>query len=116
MFFAAKISQIFRVTSELSDDGRTRHYRVQGQLFFASVEQFAEAFDFGQALDKVVIDVSQAHIWDISSVTALDTVILKFRRDGAQVEVVGMNKASQTLVGKLGESDKEGALERMLGH
>ena len=116
VFFAAKISQIFRVTSELSDDGRTRHYLVQGQLFFASVEQFAEAFDFGQALDKVVIDVSQAHIWDISSVTALDTVILKFRRDGAQVEVVGMNKASQTLVGKLGESDKEGALERMLGH
>ncbi len=116
IFFAAKIAQIFRVTSTLSEDGRQRTYRVEGQLFFASVEDFNAAFDFKEALDKVVIDVSHAHIWDISSVGALDMIVLKFRRDGAEVELVGMNRASETIVDKLGIHDKPGALEKLMGH
>ncbi|MBN8244376.1 SulP family inorganic anion transporter [Nitratireductor aquimarinus] len=116
IFFAAKIAQIFRVTSILSEDGRQRTYRVEGQLFFASVEDFNAAFDFKEALDKVVIDVSRAHIWDISSVGALDMIVLKFRRDGAEVELVGMNRASETIVDKLGIHDKPGALEKLMGH
>ncbi len=116
IFFAAKIAQIFRVTSTLSEDGRQRTYRVEGQLFFASVEDFNAAFDFKEALDKVVIDVSHAHIWDISSVGALDLIVLKFRRDGAEVELVGMNRASETIVDKLGIHDKPGALEKLMGH
>jgi SulP family sulfate permease len=58
-------------------------------LFYGSVEDFMDAFDFREAPERVVIDVSEAHIWDISSVQALDMAILKFRRDGAEVEVVG---------------------------
>ncbi|WP_295807990.1 SulP family inorganic anion transporter [uncultured Nitratireductor sp.] len=116
IFFAGKIAQIFRVTSTLSADGRERTYRVEGQLFFASVEDFNAAFDFKEALDKVVIDVSRAHIWDISSVGALDMIVLKFRRDGAEVEIVGMNEASETIVDKLGIHDKPGALEKLMGH
>ncbi|WP_113153318.1 SulP family inorganic anion transporter [Nitratireductor sp. OM-1] len=116
IFFAAKIAQIFRVTSTLSEDGRQRTYRVEGQLFFASVEDFNAAFDFKEALDKVVIDVSHAHIWDISSVGALDLIVLKFRRDGAEVELVGMNRASETIVDRLGIHDKPGALEKLMGH
>ena len=57
-----------------------------------------DAFDFREATERVVIDVSRAHIWDISSVQALDMAILKLRRDGAEVEVVGMNQATETLV------------------
>jgi sulfate permease, SulP family len=60
-----------------------------------------DAFDFKEAPERVVIDVSRAHIWDISSVQALDMAILKFRRDGAEVEVVGMNAATETLVDRL---------------
>lgn len=116
IFFAGKIAQIFRVTSQLSADGRARTYRVEGQLFFASVEDFNKAFDFKEALEKVVIDVSRAHIWDISSVAALDMIVLKFRRDGAEVELIGMNRASETIVDKLGIHDKPGALEKLMGH
>ncbi|MHA7885134.1 SulP family inorganic anion transporter, partial [Nitratireductor rhodophyticola] len=116
IFFAGKIAQIFRVTSTLSEDGRQRTYRVEGQLFFASVEDFNAAFDFKEGLDKVTIDVSRAHIWDISSVGALDMIVLKFRRDGAEVEIVGMNEASETIVDKLGIHDKPGALEKLMGH
>ncbi len=116
IFFAWKISRLFRVTSTATADGTQRTYRIEGQLFFASVEAFNNSFDFKESLDKVIIDVSNAHIWDISSVTAIDTVVLKFRREGAEVEIVGMNEASETLVEKLGEFDKPGALERLIGH
>ena len=116
LFFAWKIAQIFRVTSTLSDDGKARRYLVEGQLFFASVEQFNQAFDFREVLESVTIDVSRAHIWDISSVAALDMVVLKFRREGADVEIVGLNRASETIVDKLGVHDQPGALERLMGH
>ncbi|WP_404403533.1 SulP family inorganic anion transporter [Pelagibacterium halotolerans] len=116
IFFAWKIAQLFRITSEATDDGRQRTYIVEGQLFFASADEFTAAFDFKEALDKVIIDVSRAHIWDISSVQALDMVILKFRREGADVEVLGMNAASETLVDKLAIHDKPGALDSLMGH
>jgi SulP family sulfate permease len=116
VFFAGKIAQIFRVTSELSADGRSRRYSVEGQLFYASVEDFNRAFDFREALDEVIIDVSRAHIWDISSVAAVDMVVLKFRREGAAVELVGMNEASETLVDKLALHDKPGAMEQLQTH
>ena len=116
IFFAWKIAQIFRVTSELDDRGTTRTYRVEGQLFFASSDDFTSAFDFREALERVVIDVSQAHIWDISSVQALDMVVLKFRREGAEVELVGLNEASETIVDQLAVHDRPGALDDLMGH
>lgn len=116
IFFAAKIAQLFRVTSRLSPDGRHRTYEVEGQLFFASAEPFARAFDFREAVERVTIDVSRAHIWDISSVQALDMAVLKFRREGAEVEVVGLNRASETIVDRLGVSDKPGAMDDLMSH
>lgn len=114
LFFARKVAQVIQITSTL--DGETRTYEVRGQVFFASAEEFTASFDFKEALAKVVIDVSHAHFWDLTSVGALDMVILKFRRDGAEVEVLGMNEATATIVDKLGTADKPGALERMLEH
>lgn len=116
IFFAAKIAQLFNVTSTISKDGRVRTYVVEGQLFYGSVEDFMNAFDFKEALDKVVIDVSLAHIWDISSVQALDMAVLKFRRDGAEVEIVGMNAATETIVDKLAIHDKPGAMDQLMSH
>ncbi|MFN4278025.1 MAG: SulP family inorganic anion transporter [Ferrovibrio sp.] len=116
VFFAWKISQIFRISSVLSEDGTHRTYTVEGQLFFASADDFNAAFDFKEALEKVTIDLRHAHIWDISSVAALDMVILKLRREGAEVEIIGLNKASETIVDKLAIHDKPGALERLMGH
>ena len=116
MFFAWKIAQIFRITSVPGADGKSRTYVVEGQLFFASVDDFRASFDFKEVLENVIIDLSGAHIWDISSVSAIDLVVLKFRREGATVEIIGLNKASETIVDKLAIHDKPGALERLLGH
>ncbi len=115
IFFAAKIAQLFRVTSDISADGRVRTYRIEGQMFYGSVEDFMNAFDFREAPERVILDVSGAHIWDISSVQALDMAVLKFRRDGAEVEIRGLNEASETLVDRLAMHDKPGAMDA-LGH
>jgi SulP family sulfate permease len=116
IFFAGKIAQLFRVTSAISNDGRIRTYRIEGQMFYGSVEDFMNAFDFRESLEKVVIDVTEAHIWDISSVQALDMAVLKFRRYGAEVEIIGMNRASETIVDKLAIHDKPGALDKLMAH
>jgi len=116
IFFAWKIAQLFRVRSQISADGRHRTYVIEGQLFFASVEDFMAGFDFREAPERVTIDVSRAHIWDISSVAALDMAVLKFRRDGAEVDVVGLNKASETIVDRLAIHDKPGAMDQLLDH
>lgn len=116
LFFARKVAQVIRVTSTLDTATSTRTYVVRGQVFFASTDRFSSAFDFKEVLAKVVIDVSHAHFWDLSSVSALDRVILKFRREGCEVEILGMNEASATMVMKLGIADKPDALERMLDH
>ncbi|MBU2958460.1 SulP family inorganic anion transporter [Paracoccus sp. 1_MG-2023] len=116
IFFAGKIAQLFRVSSTLSEDGRHRTYVVEGQMFYGSAEDFAAAFDFREAPEHVTIDVSRAHIWDISSVQALDMVVLKFRREGAEVRITGMNEASETLVDKLALHDKPGALDKLSAH
>lgn len=114
LFFARKVSQVVEVTGTLLGDTRT--YTVRGQIFFASADSFAASFDFKEVLAAVVIDVSHAHFWDLTSVGALDKVVLKFRREGTDVEILGMNEATATIVDKLAAHDKPGALERMLEH
>ena len=116
IFFAWKVAQIFRVSSILSADGRERDYLVEGQLFFASAADFEVAFDFREKLERVRIDISRAHIWDLTGVQAVDMAVLKFRREGVEVELIGMNEASATIMDKLAVHDQPGALERMLGH
>jgi SulP family sulfate permease len=116
MFFANKVAQYKYVTSTLSEDGLTRTYKVVGQVFFASADKFVDFFDFKEAVDKVTIDLTQAHFWDITAVAALDKVVLKFRREGTAVEVIGLNEASATLVDRFAVHDKPGAVDNLMGH
>ncbi|MBW8317566.1 MAG: SulP family inorganic anion transporter [Hydrogenophaga sp.] len=114
-FFAHKVGQILRIRSLAEDEGRARTYTITGQVFFASAERFANAFDYKEVIDKVRIDVSRAHFWDITAVSALDKVVLKFRREGTEVEVIGLNDASATMVDKFAVHDKDGA-DLITGH
>lgn len=115
-FFAHKVGQILRVRSVAEDEGRMRTYTVTGQVFFASAERFIASFDFKEVIDKVRIDVSRAHFWDITAVSALDKVILKFRREATEVDVIGLNAASATMVDKFAVHDKDGAEDLMMSH
>jgi SulP family sulfate permease len=115
-FFAHKVGMILHVGSKSEDEGRVRSYRVFGQVFFASAERFIGSFDFKEVIEKVRIDVSRAHFWDITAVSALDKVVVKFRREGTEVEVIGLNEASATMVDKFAVHDKDGAEDMLMGH
>jgi SulP family sulfate permease len=115
LFFANKISHFMYVDSELDEKANTRIYHVHGQVFFNSADKFFRSFDFKEALDKVIIDLKQAHFWDLSAVDALDKVVLKFRRDGAEVEVVGLNEASTTIIDRFGVHEKPDEIEKIIG-
>jgi SulP family sulfate permease len=116
MFFANKVGQYKYAVSTLSDDDTTRTYQVVGQVFFASADRFVEFFDFKEAVDKVIIDLTRAHFWDITAVAALDKVVLKFRREGTEVEIIGLNAASATIVDKFAVHDKPDAVDNLMGH
>ncbi len=109
LFFARKVSQLFSVQSESTENRRI--YKVYGQVFFVSANDFVNSFDFKDVIENVTIDLTQAHFWDFSAVGALDKVILKLRREGTKVEILGLNKASTTLVEKLAVHDKPGVIE-----
>ena len=117
LFFANKIGRFMVVKSVKVENDDQRVYQVIGQVFFASAEHFAESFDFKDAVAKVKIDLSQAHFWDITSVSALDKVVIKFRREGAEVEIVGMNEATTTVVDKFGVHNDPKEVEKLMaGH
>ncbi len=116
IFFAWKVTRLFKVTSSLAEDGRTRTYVVYGQVFFASADAFATAFDFDEAAPRVEIDLTHAHFWDITAVAALDTVVMKYRRLGIDVEISGMNEATATMIGQHGTHERTDALDGVPAH
>ena len=115
LFFANKVSHFMYVSSELEHDNPCRRYQVVGQVFFNSSDRFVDYFDFKEVLDKVIIDVSRAHFWDVSAVAALDKVVIKYRREGAEVTVIGLNEASETIIDRFGVHDKPEEIDKVLG-
>ncbi|MHC9016014.1 SulP family inorganic anion transporter [Stenotrophomonas bentonitica] len=105
LFFARKVGRMLEIADAEAADG-SRVYTVSGQVFFASAGQFAAAFDLLHVPERVVIDLSNAHFWDLSAVGALERVAGKLRARGASVEVIGLNAASQTLVERLGRGER----------
>ena len=106
IFFMRKVGKTIAVTEiETPEEGVLR-YKVTGQLFFASADLFAASFEHHGHPTRVEIDMTEAHLWDLTGVAAVDKVVFRYRRQGAQVEVIGMNAAGQTLVDKVGKHDK----------
>ncbi|MEV8074496.1 SulP family inorganic anion transporter [Streptomyces pseudogriseolus] len=103
--FARRVARLAEVTAVTDPDGGTVVYRVTGELFFASSNELVGRFAYATDPDRVVIDLSAAHIWDASSVAALDAVETKYAQRGKTVEIVGLNEPSarirKTLSGEL---------------
>jgi len=115
LFFANKISHFMYVDSTFDEASEARIYHVHGQIFFNSADAFMNHFDFKEAVDKVIIDLTHAHFWDISAVSALDKAVIKFRREGADVELLGLNEASATIVDRFGIHDNPEEIEKVMG-
>jgi sulfate permease, SulP family len=103
--FAKRVAHLAEVTAVADPDGTSVIYRVTGELFFASSNDLVGRFDYAGDPDKVVIDLSAAHIWDASSVAALDAIETKYAQRGKTVRITGLNEASarihDTLSGEL---------------
>jgi SulP family sulfate permease len=110
LFFASKVRRILQIDSSLSDDAQSRHYVVRGQVFFASSESLVSQFDFKEDIKTVVLDVQHAHFWDLTAVEALDRIVVKFRRNGIDVTINGLNRASATMIEKFATHDKANAI------
>ncbi|MBH0048768.1 SulP family inorganic anion transporter [Pseudoalteromonas sp. SWYJZ19] len=115
LFFANKIGRFMVVKANHDEINDQITYEVVGQVFFASAEQFIASFDFKNAVANVVIDLTHAHFWDITGVSSLDKVVIKFRREGATVDVIGMNSATETVVDKFGVHNNPEEVEKLLG-
>ncbi|SDZ42825.1 sulfate permease, SulP family [Micromonospora pattaloongensis] len=101
VIFARRVAHIVEVTSAGDPDGGARTYTVHGELFFASSNDLVHQFDYAGDPDRVVIDMSRAHVWDASSVAALDAVTTKYATRGKTVEIVGLNEPSAQMHGAL---------------
>ena len=115
LFFANKISHFMYCNISYNNDKSSKTYQFVGQVFFNSADKFYETIDFKEVLDKVIIDVSRAHFWDISAVYALDKAVIKLRREGADVEIIGQNEASKTIIDRFGIHDKPEEIEKVMG-
>jgi SulP family sulfate permease len=97
IFFARRVAHLAEVTSVLDPDGGTRVYAVTGELFFASTNELVHSFDYADPTPQVVIDLTDAHVWDSSAVATLDAVVAKFKARGVTAELVGLNVHSEAL-------------------
>lgn len=107
VFFMRKVGKTITVTEiETAEEGVLR-YRVKGQLFFASADLFVASFEYHGQPKRVEIDMTEAHLWDLTGVSAVDKVVFRYRRQGTEVLVSGMNEAARTLVDRVGRFEKE---------
>ncbi|MFC5344629.1 SulP family inorganic anion transporter [Brevundimonas staleyi] len=109
IFFMRKVGKTIVVTEVETPEEGVLRYSVSGQLFFASADVFAASFEHHGQPKRVEIDMTGAHLWDLTGVAALDKVVFRYRKQGAEVVVTGMNEAGRTLVERVGRHDKDGA-------
>lgn len=97
LFFINKLERTIHVYTYLNTVN-SRSYIISGQIFFSSTEKFYQFFDFKEKLEHVELDLTHAHIWDVTSVNMLNNVIQKFKAQNIDVTVIGLNEASSTLI------------------
>ncbi len=104
LFLANKLENDIRI--ETSFEGQARLYELRGQIFFSSSEKFMQGFNFKEDVKEIIIDLTHSHIWDVTSVAMLDSVVNKFQKNGIQVTVRGLNEASSIMIDKYGTHAK----------
>lgn len=103
IMFVRRVAHVVSVEREIKGEGDAAEarYAVTGELFFASSNDLTTMFEYTRDPDRVVVDLTLSHIWDASSVAALDTIVTKYARLGKSVELVGMNELTRDFHGRL---------------
>lgn len=98
IFFAYKVEKVLNIGANTTLENGCRTYIINGEVFFSSAEKFINAFNFNELVKEVIIDVRNAHFWDMTAIITLDKVIMRFIHSGATVKVIGLNPESAKLV------------------
>src|SRR5699024_9077328 len=117
VMFAQRVSRFTTVTRTITGDGEhaVAHYTVAGELFFASSNDLYTLFHYAEAPHHVVIDFSDSHLWDASTIAALDSVTLKYSHYGKAVDIRGLNVASRAMRARMtGRLDSEGSDSQLI--
>jgi SulP family sulfate permease len=105
VLFARRVAHLVTVTPGDGPDG-ARVYVVEGALFFASTNDMISQFDYPGDPERVVVDLTAAHVWDASSVAVLDAIEHKYALRGKSVQITGLTDVTghyhQRLAGRLG--------------
>jgi SulP family sulfate permease len=115
IFFASKISKV-KVTSISAEGSYKKVYHISGQLFFASVTDFVNSFEYKEDVSEIDLDFSNAHLWDDSAVGAIDKIVIKYHQNGIKVNLKGLNSESNKLIEKLAVHKTAGGLEKIANH
>ncbi|MER5216872.1 SulP family inorganic anion transporter [Streptomyces sp. NPDC002838] len=97
VIFAKRVAHLANVSGVVDPDGNQVVYAVTGELFFASSNDLVYQFNYKDDPDDVVIDLTDAHIWDASSVAALDAIETKYKQRGKKVTIIGLNEPSANM-------------------
>ena len=111
IMFAQRVSRFTKVSRTVAGEGddAVARYTVTGELFFASSNDLYTLFDYAADPQHVVIDLSQSHLWDASTIAALDSVMLKYHHYDKEVEIIGLNVASRAMRARMaGRLDSDG--------
>ena len=101
VLFARRVAHLVTVTRTVDDAASAAHYTVDGELFFASSNDLTRQFAYTDDPATVVIDMSRSHVWDASTVAALDAIVDKYERQGTSVTIEGLNDAASAFHGRL---------------
>ena len=104
LFLANKLENDIRIETSL--EGEARLYKLSGQIFFSSSEKLMQSFNFKEDIKEAIIDLTHSHIWDVTSVAMLDSVVNKFQKNNIKVTVRGLNEASSIMIDKYGTHEK----------
>ncbi len=115
LFFANKISHFMYHEVSYDGDTDTKTYKIIGQVFFNSSDKFYDLFNYKDMIQNITIDLRRAHFWDISAVYALDKAVMKFRKEGKIINIIGQNEASNTIIDRFGIHDKPEEIEKVMG-
>lgn len=101
VLFARHVAYVIRTTRTVADDGMSVRYEVQGPLFFGSSSDLVERFEYNHDRHTVIVDFSKSHIWDASTVAALDSIEAKYRQRGVELRFTGLDERSQAFHARL---------------
>jgi sulfate permease, SulP family len=95
--FARRAAVLASMESVLDRTGTVRSYVVTGELFFASTNELVHQFDLQDPVREVIIDLTEANVWDSSAVATLDAVVSRFAARGIEAHIIGLTTHSAEL-------------------